>query len=433
MFSLGSLPPPHSFQEQAWRILCQISLFTRASFEACKRIRSGEFHTLQVYALYRLTTHMEEPGIESRVWLEKRCYFATPQFPKTNCHCTFRFWHMTISNESWDLDSTTQFTFYNIKMLQFLSFYELINSENKVSPSWAKFCTTIEKWRDDGKRLTYKICLAAVKYYDPLQSSTYKNQDMSPSTWTTSTGHQSYTSLPTPTPTLRISFPGHNILTYVQKGWLVGWNIVDCHFNWLPRLCRRSPQNGSFTWMPLTTYPDFLFMLFNTLYNGSQRTVWFESWWSWAISFDLVLIRNFLNNYPCLLMKRKFVFNGLFLLTWLERIHGAFAIKPPCCMDLSFLKRQKDWQKGQALISYFQSYQSTLLKAVSCGLDSMLREVWPQQLGQQSVPQIWNTIHSAFREIPEEVHLEFLNDDVASVCNSVPQDRLLDAVQALIV
>jgi hypothetical protein len=132
-------------------------------------------------------------------------------------------------------------------------------------------------------------------------------------------------------------------------------------------------------------------------------------------------------------MKRKFVFNGLFLLTWLERIHGAFAIKPPCCMDLSFLKRQKDWQKGQALISYFQSYQSTLLKAVSCGLDSMLREVWPQQLGQQSVPQIWNTIHSAFREIPEEVHLEFLNDDVASVCNSVPQDRLLDAVQALIV
>ena len=93
----------------------------------------------------------------------------------------------------------------------------------------------------------------------------------------------------------------------------------------------------------------------------------------------------------------------------------------------------KDWQKGRTLISYFQSYQSTLLKAVSRGLDSMLREVWPHQLGQQSVPQIWNTIHSAFREIPEEVQLEFLNDDVASVCNSVPQDRLLDAVQALIV
>ena len=44
-----------------------------------------------------------------------------------------------------------------------------------------------------------------------------QKQDMSPSTWTTSTCHQSYTSLPTPTPTLRISFAGHNISTYVQK------------------------------------------------------------------------------------------------------------------------------------------------------------------------------------------------------------------------
>ena len=43
---------------------------------------------------------------------------------------------------------------------------------------------------------------------------------------------------------------------------------------------------------------------------------------------------------------------------------------------------------------------------MSRGLDSMLREVWPHQLGQQSVPQICDTIHSPFREIPEEVHLE---------------------------
>jgi len=98
-----------------------------------------------------------------------------------------------------------------------------------------------------------------------------------------------------------------------------------------------------------------------------------------------------------------------------------------------FLKRKTDWQKGRTLISYFQSYQSTLLKAVSRGLDSMLREVWPHQLGQQSVPQICNTIHSAFREIPEEVHVQFLNDDLVGFFNSVPQDRLLNAVRALIV
>ena len=46
LFSIGSVPSIHSYQEQAWRILYHISLFTRASYEACQRIRSGEFHYL---------------------------------------------------------------------------------------------------------------------------------------------------------------------------------------------------------------------------------------------------------------------------------------------------------------------------------------------------------------------------------------------------
>ena len=54
-------------------------------------------------------------------------------------------------------------SFYNIKMLPFLSFYPLIDSENKVAPSRAKFYTTIQKGREDGRRLTYKISLAAVQ------------------------------------------------------------------------------------------------------------------------------------------------------------------------------------------------------------------------------------------------------------------------------
>ena len=85
LFSLGSVPSPHSFQEQAWRIWYQISLFTRASFEACKRILSGEFHTLEVYALYRLATHIEEPG-KSRVksLIGKALLFRNATVPKNN-------------------------------------------------------------------------------------------------------------------------------------------------------------------------------------------------------------------------------------------------------------------------------------------------------------------------------------------------------------
>ena len=224
------------------------------------------------------------------------------------------------------------------------------------------------------------------------------------------------------------------------------WITTSIGFRVFAEDHRRMEASFGCHWQLTHIYQDFLFMLFNTFYIGSQRTVWFIMvimnnfvWPYFVLSYIFKVpsipgrIRNFLNNYPFLLMKRKFVFNRLFPLTWSERIHGAFAKKPPCRMDLSFFETEKDWQKGRTLISYFQSYQSTLLKAVSRGLDSMLREVWPQQLGQQSVPQIWNTIHSAFREIPEEVHLQFLNDDLVSFFNSVPQDRLLNAVQALIV
>ena len=140
-----------------------------------------------------------------------------------------------------------------------------------------------------------------------------------------------------------------------------------------------------------------------------------SSWWSWAISFDLILSSAIFSRCPQYLEG-----SGTFWTTtrspheaqvhiqqafptYLVRTYPwGFRKKAPLPYGVVFLKRKTDWQKGRTLISYFQSYQSTLLKAVSRGLDSMLREVWPHQLGQQSVPQIWNTIHSAFREIPEE-------------------------------
>ena len=85
LFSIGSVPSIHSYQEQAWRILYHISLFTRASYEACQRIRYGEFHTLEVYALYRLANHMEEPGRSSvKSLVGKALLFRNATIPKNN-------------------------------------------------------------------------------------------------------------------------------------------------------------------------------------------------------------------------------------------------------------------------------------------------------------------------------------------------------------
>lgn len=62
LFSVESIRSPHSFQEQAWTILYQLSLFAKTSFEVCKRIRSGEFHALEACALYRLAAQWRIPA-----------------------------------------------------------------------------------------------------------------------------------------------------------------------------------------------------------------------------------------------------------------------------------------------------------------------------------------------------------------------------------
>ena len=82
---MGSVPSQHSHQQNAWQLLYSLSLFTRVSYETCQRIRSGEFDTLEVYALYRLAAHMEEPG-RSRVrsLISKALQFRNATVPKKN-------------------------------------------------------------------------------------------------------------------------------------------------------------------------------------------------------------------------------------------------------------------------------------------------------------------------------------------------------------
>ena len=53
-------------------------------------------------------------------------------------------------------------------------------------------------------------------------------------------------------------------------------------------------------------------------------------------------------------------------------------------------------------------------------------------MGQLAVPQIWQCVHQFLAETPLDVDLHAVNDDLVGFFNSVPQDRLLDAVNSLI-
>ena len=82
------------------------------------------------------------------------------------------------------------------------------------------------------------------------------------------------------------------------------------------------------------------------------------------------------------------------------------------------LKAKKQWQKGRAIISCFQSLSGNLLRITSQALDIVLQHLFPQHPGQLSIPQLWHHFHS---------YLHATNDDLV-----VPQHRLIDAVHSLI-
>lgn len=97
-----------------------------------------------------------------------------------------------------------------------------------------------------------------------------------------------------------------------------------------------------------------------------------------------------------------------------------------------FLKKTKQFLKGRTLISYYNSRYGRLLRVTARTIDSMVLQLWPQTMGQLAVPQIWSRVHGFFRDTPTEFNLSNINDDLVRFFNSVPQDRLLDAVNSLI-
>ena len=64
-------------------------------------------------------------------------------------------------------------------------------------------------------------------------------------------------------------------------------------------------------------------------------------------------------------------------------------------------------------------------------IDQMVNTVWPGSLSR-SVPQIWSAIHALVAQCPAHLDLELLNDDLVGFFNSVPEVRILEAVDMLV-
>ena len=445
LFSLGSVPSPHSFQEQAWRILYQISLFTRASYEACKRIRSGEFHTLEVYALYRLANHMEEPG-RSRVksLIGKALLFRNATVPKNNLPLHIPF--LALDNfrtnlETWIWQLILQhknvaiplvLPTHRLREQGFPKLSEILHNHRKVERRWItsdieNLPCCCKELRSIAKQHIHKTGHVAINLDDvnlPSKLHIFANANANSTYFHSRSQYFNICSNAIICWLKHHGLPPQLAFKFMEKitaEWKLHLDAIDnlprfsFHavqhlLHWLPKDC--VIHHGDHEQFRLTLFCPQLY------FQGALNT------WKDPELFEQLPISP---QEAQLRIQQAFP-------TYLVRTYPwGFRKKSRLAVWFCLFETEKDWSKGRTLISYFQSYQSTLLKAVSRCLDSMLREVWPQQSGQQSVPEIWNTIHLVFREIPEEVHLQFLNDDLVGFFNSVPQNRLLDAVHALII
>ena len=97
-----------------------------------------------------------------------------------------------------------------------------------------------------------------------------------------------------------------------------------------------------------------------------------------------------------------------------------------------FLKQKKQWAKGRTIISYRNSTLARLLKAVAIALDTMVRQTWPSAPGNASTPELWKALHNYMHTTSTSIHLNMINDDLVGFFNSVPHEKLQHSLHILI-
>ena len=445
--TLGSVPDTHAFLYQAWSTIFDLASESKRSYDAARTIRSGIVHDWQVYALFRLCKHLEEPQ-RSKVKhiITSALKFRNLTVPQVNkpfttpflAHDFFSFelqlwlrnYILTYKEFAIPLHLPPQ----TVRESSFPTLRSFLHNHRRVEKHWDVFnisslpccCSQLlrlqnpssHKVRDDGH-----CCFSLDEMNLPQHLEHFRNCNMNSTffiawkpfwerckteffKWCHRHG------LPT--------FGIQEFESFVQKQW--EYHKQEIHrqrrftFHDLQNLKRWLPRDsvlhhGDHEQFKLTVFCPQLY------FQGCLNT------WNDESLFRLTTLQ------PSEAVEK---IHKAFPPTLLSRYAWGFRKKATLPYGFIFLKRQKQWLKGRTLISYFQSFQGKLLKAVSKAIDSMLQQQWPQTAGQLSTPQIWQKLHTFLQATPAEITLGCINDDLVGFFNSVPQDRLLQAVSDVV-
>ena len=434
-------------QKQAWKLLYELSLFTKQSFLTSTRIRSAALHDFEVYGLYRLSGNLEEPA-RSRVrsLIASAMRFRGLSVPKSNSPFSCPF----LSHDQFPRDLQAFLRQIVLSNKQFAIPLHLPSCKPRETafPKLKELLFNFRSWERRGYNLLQPEVLPCVCHRflrdHPLATSAH--------------GHVATSldglRLPTTLRMFRTANAGStvffaqtkfvDIATNAFKKWLKHHGLPMFLKDEFPKFLNQQwPQHLK----SLDEYPRFTFADVQRLkkFLGEDWVIHHEDHHPQKV---MIFCPRLYFQGACRTWNDAQLFQPLSgsAEPWkyqVQRLAPAHILKAypwgfqkTSCLPSGFvfLKAKKEYLMGRTLISHFKAYHSKLLKACANALLMMLRHCWPQHSGQQSIPQTWKHIHEFFERLDsvDDYQPVVCNDDLVGFFNSIPQDRLLCATQALV-
>ena len=107
----------------------------------------------------------------------------------------------------------------------------------------------------------------------------------------------------------------------------------------------------------------------------------------------------------------------------------AWGIKPdrPFPSAYIFPKAKKQWSTARPIIAYYKTIFADLLTALGKVLKDVTDVAYPNHLHQETMPQVFISLHRFFKENDDVTQHVFYNEDLEGFYTSIPQERITAA------
>ena len=426
--------------QSAWRILLDLSSLTARSFNAEKLIRSKQITEYELYGLYRLASNLEQPHQSKAI---------------SAIRSALVFRRLTVPNSNRSI--AVPFLAHPEHKLQLTAFLKRLVKDNlehaipfhlpacsPIEASSPKLCDALWSWKDWLAQPGQHVCCTC-----PCQSILQDHPELE-----LTDGHiTSSASLLNLSPELQEVASSNMKASYYVGKTFYTHNTLPEFQKWLAH--HGLPAHLSSQWQ---SHIDAVWPQHLSAMEEQQCYSWKQVQKLKAITKDLVCHNADHEAGHLMLYCPLFYYQQIkktwedpelfspvpvtiseFISTIDDRVPGAlrklypwgFRSKWSIPYGYAFLKRKKQFKKVRTIIAYQNCIMAPMLKALSYILFFILQSTWPESEGLESMPVTFKRLHQFFQDSTERLLVEN-NDDLVGFFNSVPQSRILQAVEQLL-